>query len=127
MHATDDFQPRTSRGLYDAQVRSVRSLSCRQMIGAAALHKAERKSFARPGASANCVIARLRPQLSHLAEMGYKASRWRRPIYTPGRVCLRLLHLQNATVGNSVCFCEAIRNQPISLLYQIILVCTSHP
>jgi hypothetical protein len=96
------------------------SLRCHRLIGSITLHKAQKKSFARPGTSANCVIARLPPQLSHLAEMGYKASRWRRPIYTPGRVRRRLPHLQDAAFGNSVFFCEAyFRIQSTNLLYQV--------
>ena len=43
------------------------------MIGETALHKAGRKSFAPPCTSANCVIARLHPQLSHLCGEGFQS------------------------------------------------------
>jgi hypothetical protein len=43
------------------------------MIGETALHKTGKKKFAPPGTSANCVIARLLPQLSHLAETGLQS------------------------------------------------------
>jgi hypothetical protein len=44
------------------------------MNGETGFPKAGRNNFAPPGTSANCVIARLHPQLSHLAETGYKAN-----------------------------------------------------
>jgi len=115
-------QPRPARR---TGTRSVRSLCCLHAIGAFALHKAERKSFARPGTSANCVIARLHPQLSHLAEMGYKASPMAESnIYSrPCAWCL--FHPQNAAVDNSVSFAKPPEQfKPSSFFPESI--CTSH-
>lgn len=80
---------RITHGFYDAQsTRSMRSLSCRRLIGARALCKAQRKRFARPGTSANCVIARL-PQGHHTLRRWLQSEPMAEPRYiSPARFVL---------------------------------------